>query len=186
MRTRSEIQRERSARSFKERFWSRVRKTDGCWVWTGQKWMGSHRYGVVRYEGKRKKAHRAAWFLATGEWPTLLVRHRCDNPECVRIDHLELGTHAENSADMVARGRSLAGDRSPMRRAEVVAKIRGERHPRAKLTEADVRRLRAEPKTMGYREMAAREGIGLRTLCQMLNGVTWRHVLPLQPTEVES
>lgn len=56
----------------------------------------------------------------------MIVRHRCDNPPCINPDHLELGTNADNMRDMSTRGRSL----------------RGEKNPKAKLTEDDVRTIR--------------------------------------------
>lgn len=86
-----------------ERFWSKVEKSDGCWVWRGSlNWDG---YGQARFMGSTRRANRIAWFLEHGEWPTLQVLHRCDNPGCVRIEHLFLGTHADNMADMARKGR---------------------------------------------------------------------------------
>lgn len=51
--------------------------------------------------------HRAVYYEATGEWPEV-VRHKCDNPRCINIDHLEGGTQVDNMQDMHSRGR--AGD----------------------------------------------------------------------------
>jgi hypothetical protein len=57
-----------------------------------------HRWVMEQYLGRQ---------LATDE----VVRHLCDNPPCFRFDHLQLGTKDDNSADMVARGRSRRGSR---------------------------------------------------------------------------
>lgn len=67
-------------------------------------------YGVTWRGGKTVGAHRATYEDANGPIPVgLVVRHRCDNKRCVRLDHLELGTPADNSRDMVERGRSRGG-----------------------------------------------------------------------------
>lgn len=93
-----------------DRFWARVDKSGECWVWTGAalpagygRWKGAHRLVY---------AHRFSWELANGPIPDgMLVCHRCDNPPCVRPDHLFLGTPTDNIRDMNAKGRGRAGDR---------------------------------------------------------------------------
>src|ERR1035437_755093 len=92
------------------RFWDRVLMGDGCWPWAGKIHVGTG-YGVVYAGGGRghereERAHRVAWALTFGPIPPgLSVLHKCDNPPCVNPDHLYLGTHQDNMADVVARGR---------------------------------------------------------------------------------
>lgn len=87
-----------------ERFWAKVNKTDGCWLWTGTIfWNG---YGCFGYERRSVKAHRFAYELLVGPIPNgASLRHSCDTPACVNPEHLIPGTHAENMGDMEARGR---------------------------------------------------------------------------------
>lgn len=96
-----------------ERFWAKVQKTDTCWLYTGfKKWDG---YGwVARSQGNNKfrwmTSHRYAWILTHGEPPEgISIMHICDVPACCNPAHLRLGTHAENMADMAAKGRAWKG-----------------------------------------------------------------------------
>ena len=91
------------------RFWPRVTKGDGCWEWQGAR--SNLGYGRVRGEdGRTRQTHHIAWELVFGPIPSgLVVMHICDNPPCVRPNHLRLGTVAENNADMTAKGRRRSG-----------------------------------------------------------------------------
>ena len=85
-------------KSLEDRFWSKVNKTDDCWEWTAYKLYNG--YGRFSYNLKVDYAHRIAWLIEHGEYPTNQhVLHICDNPGCVRPDHLLLGTCNANMDD---------------------------------------------------------------------------------------
>lgn len=97
-----------------ERFWDRLGPPtrNGCREWQGP--PGPNGYGLVqgsvRYQGYSFLAHRVAWALANEEEPgDRIVRHSCDNPPCCEPSHLLIGTHADNTADMIERGRARSG-----------------------------------------------------------------------------
>lgn len=110
-----------------DRFWSKVQKTDACWLWTSN--VHHNGYGQIaqsRNGATRQRwvwAHRVAWELTHGPIADgLLVLHRCDTPLCVNPAHLFLGTHLENIADSVRKGRYNAWRRSGRRLDGTVAK----------------------------------------------------------------
>ena len=79
----------------------------GCREWVGERRRG---YGIVTHEKRRWYAHRLAWTLANGPIPNgLLVCHRCDNPPCINVEHMFLGTNADNMQDASTKGRLRGG-----------------------------------------------------------------------------
>jgi hypothetical protein len=86
------------------RFWSKVIQGPECWTWRGS--VSETGYGSFQYRNRKMGAHRAAYLMHVGEIPTgMIVCHRCDNPSCVRPDHLFVGTHKDNTRDMMAKNR---------------------------------------------------------------------------------
>ncbi len=109
-----------------EKLWSRVEKTDRCWIWIGVKDPSGYGDMVASGGGRRFKAHRVSWELAFGPIPPgLKVCHHCDNRACVRPDHLFLGTQLDNMRDCVSKGRQARGERLPQSKitSEIAAEM---------------------------------------------------------------
>lgn len=151
-------------------FWAKVNKTapNGCWEWTASR--KEKGYGQFLWRGKMHRAHRLAWALSGNELPQrpLELAHICDNRICVNPDHLIVATHAENMADCKAKRRNIYGEKSP----------------NSKLTETDVRTIRAEYWINGRgcmtrsnsQELADRFGVERGCITAIVRGHTWSHV----------
>lgn len=153
-----------------QRFWTKVARGEGCWEWTGAI-CPTTGYGDFSAGGAGSNvgAHRASYELNIGPIPPgLFVLHRCDNRRCVRPDHLFLGTQRDNVRDMIAKGRAAK------------QQLKGEKHPSAKLTEADVLAIRSS--TEDRRTLAEKYGISPATVSDIWRRFTWSH-LPLVPGE---
>ena len=158
------------------RFWSHVTKADNCWTW-----VGSHLpQGYGTFFPKKNspvRAHRFAWVITNGPIPDgMHVCHRCDNPPCVRPDHLFLGTPKENVADMIRKKRHWTGGPrfkvgdlhwSHLHREH----FQGENNGRAKLTAADVIAIRASSESTAA--LARRYGVTPTTVGLARKGKTW-------------
>lgn len=159
------------------RFWAKVEKSEGCWLWQAAKDRDG--YGWFKVSGRQVYAHRVAYEMQAGE-PAgqFQVCHACDTPSCVNPAHLFVGTQAVNSADMVAKGRQAKGDRHG-------ARTHPERVPRGehnkgggKLTATQVREIR---RAYAAREanqvtLAARFGVTQGLVSAIVRGAVWQHV----------
>lgn len=93
------------------RFWSKVKKGPGCWVWTAGTNGGG--YGAFGIRGSMRPAHRIAWELTYGSIPKgKRILHHCDNRPCVRPKHLFCGTQKHNIRDAIRKGRFALGERT--------------------------------------------------------------------------
>jgi hypothetical protein len=102
-------------RSAEERFWEKVNKTAGCWLWTaGTTGCPTHPYGLFRASrvGGMMKAHQYSYIRAYGFIPRgKVLLHNCDETLCVKPAHLRAGSQRENVLDAVAKGRWTQGGR---------------------------------------------------------------------------
>lgn len=143
------------------RFWSKVAvgTKKVCWPWVGSK--DQHGYGQINVKGRPIKASRVALLLSGKNLGKSCALHRCDNPACCNPRHLFVGTKAQNSRDMIAKGRSIVGTRNA----------------RHKLTEEDVRTIRRESKKGRTNKEIARGFLVHRmTVSRIVRGKNWRHV----------
>lgn len=140
-----------------------------CWVWPNR--VDAKGYGVTYWGRRNWRVHRLAWKLSRGllsseDW----VLHRCDNPPCFNPDHLFLGDHDINMADMADKDRSTYG----------------ESHAHVKLTEDQVHeilRRAIRPSHKGardgnYRQLAAEFGVHRVQISRICRGLNWRRVQP--------
>jgi len=155
-------------------FWARVKKTDGCWVWSGG--MSGCGYGQMPMKMRDRKAHRFSWRIHNGPIPRgLFVLHKCDNPPCVNPDHLFLGTNLDNAKDRAQKGRSAFGDRNG-RHTHPEKVLRGEASPQSKLTANQVREIREkhQGRRFGYLETAKELGVTPQAIGFIVRGVNWK------------
>jgi len=160
-----------------QRFWSKVDKRGPvpahrqelgpCWLWTagGNRRPGSNEngYGAFWLKELRQNisAHRMSWILAHADPGEMLVLHKCDNPRCVRPEHLFIGTQQDNIDDKVQKSRQAKGSRIG----------------RTKVTEEqvrEIRRLRRDGLTQ--REIGERFGIAQCQVSAIVRGVVWKDV----------
>jgi hypothetical protein len=144
-----------------ERFWSKVNKTNTCWLWAA----GTTRkgYGQIRdNKGYNVRAHRISYEIAFGNIPEgTHVLHTCDDRRCVNPEHLFLGTNLENMRDAVEKKRTMTGSRNP----------------RSKLTEDEVLMIRSlHAEGYGCQRLARAFGVSNDTIKRINRRETWKHI----------
>ena len=132
---------------------------NGCHYWMGC--TNKSGYGVIQVDRSQVSTHRMAFELFVGPIPKgLFVCHRCDVRKCINPDHLFVGTHAENTEDMVKKGRSA----------------HGEKNNRVKLTNDSVKEIRKIYAAGGIlqREIAEKFGVSNSLIGKILLGKLWK------------
>jgi hypothetical protein len=149
-----------------ERFWrfvAPIMDDRGCWEWVGT--LKPNGYGLFSFHGGgRANAHRYSWVLHFGPIPDgLYVCHRCDNPSCVRPEHLFLGTARDNMQDASRKGR--------------IQHLHGERSGSHKLTSAAVVDIRARVASGEMQKTLADEyGVAHNTVSNIMSRRRWSHI----------
>lgn len=154
--------------NFSRRFWSKVQKGDGCWVWIGARNKAG--YGNFWLNGFYLNAHVASWIFHFGPVAGgLFVLHQCDNPSCVRPDHLFTGTSQDNTQDMMRKGRH----------SYTLPPIRfGTNNPASKLTEDEVCEIRRlyVPGVISQTEVGKRFSVTQGIVGQIIRRERWAHI----------
>lgn len=136
-----------------------IQGAGGCMEWTGHTCTSG--YGIVGRRGKLCRVHRVVWEVLRGPIPGgLCVCHACDNRRCANVEHLFLGTNADNVADKVRKGRQ----HRPI----------GTRNPKARLTHDQVRTIRADSRVQQV--IADEYGIQQTLVSKIKRGELWSHV----------
>lgn len=154
-------QRRKAEEAIRSRFARLLSVSEGCCEWDGL--LDKDGYGRVTYRKKCTRAHRLSYEIHVGSIPAgMQVCHRCDNPACVRPDHLFLGSNLDNVHDRDQKNRVSHGSR----------------HPSAKLSEAQVLEIR-ELYAAGHHSqeaIARRYGVSQRMVSMIILGQKWARV----------
>lgn len=141
------------------------RGVDECWPWTGGLTNG---YGAGTFHKKRYKVTR--WLMERKLGRKLareeFVCHSCDNPACCNLDHLWIGSPADNMRDKVEKGRQRNG----------TADMRGERHPKAKLNADAVIEIWKHRHEGSQIALAKKFGVSRGVVWRVMKGRSWTSV----------
>lgn len=139
----------------------------GCTIWTAALTnKGYGKIGIRNKMGQKKTilAHRLVYELVHGIIPDgMVVMHQCDIPACVNVDHLKIGTQADNLADMWTKGRARPGW------------IPSDGRSNCKLNWESVRLIRAS--TESAKALARKLGVSDVLIGRVRNGIGWRETL---------
>lgn len=140
-----------------------------CILW--EKGKDDEGYGMAWSKGQSRRASRLAWELFRGPIPKgVFVCHSCDTPPCINIDHLFLGTPADNTHDALAKGR-LHGTHHGNG-------LQGEQHPMSRLTAKEVLAIRKayRSRKVTLKALGKQYGVYYTTIQKIVNGKIWRTV----------
>jgi hypothetical protein len=143
-------------------------------------WQGPINHAGYGQNGRRGRVHRWVWESVHGPIPAgMVVMHLCDNRPCFRLDHLRLGTQAENNADRKHKGRNAKNPKRP-----VWLEKRGEDHAQAKLTENQIAGIKALA-LQGIKDRVVAEiyGVSRSHISNIRRGKVWGWVEPADPED---
>jgi hypothetical protein len=152
-----------------ERFLPADRTACSCWEWQGAR--SPKGYGAINDgNGRARRAHRIAWEIYS-HWnnpipPGLQVCHHCDSPACVNPAHLFVGTPADNTADMIEKGRQL------------IPVVKGESHGGSRLVENQVLEIRRLYSTGGFtqQQLGNLFGVTRSAISLIVRHKKWTHL----------
>lgn len=150
-----------------KKFWARVDKSGDCWLWKNKvDNRGYGRFYIKRGTLSSVEASRVSWIIANRIElnKSQFVCHKCDNPPCVRPDHLFLGAAKENAEDRASKGRNRnqngeLNDRSILKSEDVI----------------EIRRIFSE-KEMKIREIADKYKVSFYTIRNIVYMQSWKHI----------
>ena len=151
--------------SIYERFWSKVckKEVEKCWEWLACK--NQDGYGRFMFNGKVSNSHRISWILTNGDIPfKMQVLHHCDNPSCVNLKHLFLGTQKDNILDMWSKNRGNRYNPS------------GDDSPSAKLNSSKVKKIRKLLKCKLQYELAKMFNVSKGNISCIARNITWKNL----------
>ena len=155
-----------------DKFWSRVAKSAGCWAWLAAKTPDG--YGQMSISGKIRYAHRISYELVYGQIQSgAFICHTCDNPSCVRPDHLFLGTHSKNMIDMHIKAR--ASNTVFWNNPDRVFSLPSVPGNGSKLTRTQVEEIRARYRTgtITQKALGKEFGVGQAQISRIVRGEEW-------------
>lgn len=123
-------------------------------------------------DGKERLLHRIAYIKSSGKsWDDihgLVIRHKCDNPRCINPEHLEIGTHADNTRDKMERGRHRSGKNT--------TRSIGIDNGRSKLNESKVKQIRDLDATLTHKEISEIFNISKSQVGKIIQRLSWKHI----------
>lgn len=161
--------------TIEQRFWEKVKKTDGCWLWQGCRNQDGYGH-LLHSKGKVVGAHRLSFTFVHGEIPKgLFVCHTCDVPACVRPSHLFLGTPKDNTQDAARKGKMRGAPRERNFLHLNPHTFAGEKSPNSKFSNADAEAIRREyiPRKVTRQFLADKYGVGKASIDRVLAGKTF-------------
>lgn len=147
-----------------------------CWIWTAYTLYNG--YGRFRLNGKTQYSHRVSWEISKGPIPPkICVLHKCDTPACINPDHLFLGTHADNVADKIRKGRGNDGDKNGAR-TKPASIPRGESRPFSKLSEENIKDIKKlyVRNQFGFKKISKIFDVSPSTIKSIIKQKKWTHV----------
>ena len=130
---------------------------NGCWNCISHR-KNEDGYPKIKINNKYISVHRYIYEKNFGKIPKgLLIRHRCDNPACINIKHLKIGTQQDNMNDKVERHRQ--------------SKLKGELHGRSKLTQNQIIKIRKDVRSQ--RTISEEYGVSHQHISLIKNMKAW-------------